>query len=183
MKVLVAYSSLSGGTKRLAEGIYTSLPVEEKTLAPIKEAPNPADYDVILVGYWADRGAPNEEAQAFLKTIHGKAVGVFATLAYHPDTKMGWGMVEKGIDLVKEDNTILGGFVCNGALSPAMLKKWRTPGPDGKVAATPENEIRWKISAAHPTPVDIAMAAERFRERISILESHWEQGLTFKSIL
>ena len=183
MRVLVAYSSLSGGTKRLAEGIFTSLPYEEKTLATIQEAPSLEGYDAILVGYWANQGAPGQDVQQFLKTIHGKAVGVFATLAYHPDTNHGWGLVQKGIDLVKEDNAILGSFVCNGALSPAMLKMWRTPGPDGKVAATPENEIRWKVSALHPTPVDIAMAAERFRERLSILEAHQAQGLTFKSIL
>ena len=126
---MVAYSSLSGGTKRLAEGIFTSLPYEEKTLATIQEAPSLEGYDAILVGYWANQGAPGQDVQQFLKTIHGKAVGVFATLAYHPDTNHGWGLVQKGIDLVKEDNAILGSFVCNGALSPAMLKKWRTPGP------------------------------------------------------
>ena len=183
MKVLVAYSSLSGSTKRLAEGIYFSLPVEDKTIAPIDDSLDPDAYDVVLVGYWADCHAPCKPAEAFLKKIHGKYVGVFGTLAYHPDSQMGWGLVQKGLDILKESNTILGSFVCNGALSPAMLRKFRTPGPDGKSAATAQNEIRWKISACHPTPVDIAMASERFRERLEILQAHLQAGLPFSSIL
>lgn len=66
MRVLVAYSSLSGGTKRLAEGIFTSLPYEEKTLATIQEAPSLEGYDAILVGYWANQGAPGQDVQQLI---------------------------------------------------------------------------------------------------------------------
>ena len=87
MKILVTYSSKTGNTKKLAEGIYEGLGEMEKEILPMSEVKSLDAYDTVLAGYWVDKGGANEEAAAFLKEISGKKVGVFATLAFWPDSR------------------------------------------------------------------------------------------------
>ncbi len=80
MKILVAYSSKTGNTKKLAAGIYSLLKrdVEDLDISICKMS-NAKDldaYDTILVGYWVDKGGPNKEATKFLSSLKGKRVGI-----------------------------------------------------------------------------------------------------------
>ena len=82
MKVQVIYSSLSGCTRRVAEGIYNALQVQDKSLHDLAQGEPVLDGDVVLLGYWVDRGGPNAQMKAFMEKIEGKKVSVFCTLAY-----------------------------------------------------------------------------------------------------
>ena len=86
MKVQIIYSSLSGCTRRLAEGIFDALTVEDKELYDLAAGAPALDGDVMLLGYWVDKGGPNAAMKAFMETIEGKNVGVFCTLAYWADS-------------------------------------------------------------------------------------------------
>ena len=59
MKVQVIYSSLSGCTKRLAEGIFNGLNAMDKTIHDLKDGRPELEGDIILLGYWVDKGGPN----------------------------------------------------------------------------------------------------------------------------
>jgi flavodoxin len=81
MKALVAYSSKSGNTKKLAEALYGALQFE-KDLIPISDNPDPAGYDFVAVGFWLQAGQPDPASQEFLSKICGKReVFLFATHA------------------------------------------------------------------------------------------------------
>ena len=75
MNILITYSSKTGNTEKLATGIYKNineehgLTVEIKPLAQVKCTEN---YDAILIGYWVDKGGPNEEAKKFMEKIKNK---------------------------------------------------------------------------------------------------------------
>ena len=69
MRVLVTYSSRTGNTKKLADGIYEGLNVEDKVLLPMKEVSSIDEYDLILAGYWVDKAQPNAESKVFLESI------------------------------------------------------------------------------------------------------------------
>lgn len=86
MKVQVIYSSLSGCTRRVAEGIYNALQVQDKSLHDLAQGEPVLDGDVVLLGYWVDRGGPNAQMKAFMEKIEGKKVSVFCTLAYWADS-------------------------------------------------------------------------------------------------
>lgn len=169
MKVQVIYSSLSGCTKRLAEGIYNGLNATDKTIHDLKDGQPVLDGDVILLGYWVDKGGPNADMKAFMENMEGKRVGVFCTLGFWADSTHAQGSLHNGAELLKDRNTILGGYVCNGALSQQMIAAFRsrTSGPH---SATPASEARWELMKNHPTPSEIALAAERFNERIALVE-------------
>ena len=166
MKILVTYSSLSGNTKLLAEAIYAALTSENKTILPIKEASNAENYDVILVGYWVDKGAPSQEAAEFLRKLCDKKIGIFATLGYWPDSDHAYEALKKGEDLVKDSNEVICRYICQGKLSDQIIEAFKSMPKDHFHALTDEKLRRYEIAARHPSKADIAVAGELFEERL-----------------
>ena len=180
MNVQIIYASRTGCTRRLAQAIYDGLPMEEKSIHDLSEGIPALTADVILVGYWGIGGGPDPQTQAFLSTIQGKAVGVFCTLGYYADSSHGYETMRKGIDLLKEKNLILGGYVCNGAVASALKKG---QGKDENALPTEQKELRWKMIQNHPTDAECALAAERFRERIALYEKALALHIPLQSVL
>ena len=177
MKVQVIYASLTGCTRRLAEAIYEGVPAENKSIHDLKDGVPALDGDVLLLGYWGVSGGPCQEVRDFLKTVEGKAVGVFCTLGYYADSNHAWDTAKCGVDLLKDRNQILGSYVCNGAISPELK------GNQGQGVPTEQKELRWEMTDGHPTAAECALGAERFRERIRLWQRAGELGIPFQSIL
>ena len=180
MKVQILYTSLTGCTEKVARAIYSGLSGVEKSIHDLKEGVPALDGDILLLGYWGMLGGPSEEMQAFLKTVEGKAVGVFCTLGYYADTAHARQTLETGLSLVKEKNEVIGGFVCNGAVSRKLIEG---QGKGRGLPPTEQKELRWEITADHPTQAECALAAERFRERIHLYTRCRDLGIPFQSIL
>lgn len=168
MKVLVTYSSLTGNTKKLAEGIFEGLTIDNKEIKPMKEVTEPDSYDIILAGYWVDKGGPNEETKKFLGRLEGKKVGLFATLGFWPDTEHGWNSLINGENIVKDKNQLIGKYVCQGKLSEKIISMFEKLPADNPHAITDEKRKRYEIAKNHPSELDIAHGAEVFRERLSV---------------
>ncbi len=166
MKILVTYSSLTGNTKKLAEGIYEGLGEKDKVICPMSEVTDMSEYDIVLAGYWVDKGGANKEAAEFLSHIEGKKVGVFATLAFWPDSEHAYKSILAGEHLVNEKNHVIGKYICQGKIDNKMVEMFEKMGEDSPHKPTPEKRKRYEISANHPSKADIAVAAEMFRERI-----------------
>lgn len=182
MKVQIIYSSLTGCTERVAKAIFDSVNAKQKSIHNLKDGAPTLDGDIILLGYWVDKGGPNDEMIAFMKTVKNKAVGIFCTLGYYADSTHAQHSVQTGLELLKENNAVIGSYVCNGALAPKMIEHMRQGGT-GPHTATPQKEIRWEIMKNHPTAAECALAAERFCERIDLYTRFCEQDLAFDSIL
>ena len=116
-----------------------------------------------------------------MEKVEGKKVGVFCTLGFWADSEHAQGSLHNGAELLKEKNTILGGYVCNGALSQQMIDAFRARS-SGPHSATPASEARWALMKDHPTQSEIALAVERFNERLTMLERLSELGVEYTSI-
>lgn len=182
MKVQLIYSSLSGSTKKLAEGIYKGLVGNDKSIHDLKDGVPSLDADILLLGYWVDKGGPNDEMKVLMEGLENKVIGVFCTLAYFVDSTHGHESLKKGIELVKDKNTVLGSYVCNGRLSDKLIENFRKAPKGGHHSATPQSEKRWEIMKKHPTELDIALAVERFNERITFYSMLSEDSLEYKSL-
>ena len=180
MKVQVIYASRTGCTEKVARAIYEGIQVEEKSIHNLKDGIPELDGDILILGYWGMLGGPDEQTKAFLSGIRGKAVGVFCTLGYYADTGHGFDTLRWGIDQLKQENEIIGGYVCNGAIAQE-LKAGQGIGP-GKVP-TEQKEIRWEITDSHPTKAECDLAAERFRERIHLYTRCKELNIPFQSVI
>lgn len=179
MKVQVIYSSISGNTKRLAEGIYDGILNCEKEIIDLNEGVPALDGDIILLGYWVEQKGPNEAMKNFMKSIENKVVGVFCTLGFYADSKYGVDSAFEGVNILKEKNTVIGNYVCNGHLSDKMIEMFRRMPMDKIHSASVKNEIRWDVMKQHPTPSEIALAAERFNERVELYRRYSEAGIEF----
>ncbi|MDR0568665.1 MAG: flavodoxin family protein, partial [Spirochaetaceae bacterium] len=87
-KGLIVYSSRTGNTRKIAEGIargFTGQGVQVRLVA-IEEKPVPGEDEWTLVGFWADRGDADEKAREYLKSLRNRYVGVFGTLGAYPDS-------------------------------------------------------------------------------------------------
>ena len=179
MKVQVIYYSLTGSTKRLAEGIYQGIQAEEKSIHNFEEGVPKLDGDILLIGYWGVSGGPDEKFTEFLKTISGKTIGMFCTLGYYADSEHAFDTIQKGLSLVRDRNEIIGSFVANGAVAKSLKQGQKKQ--EGAVP-TEQKELRWKMTDQHPTDAEIKLATERFQERIELYRSCKTYGIAFQSV-
>lgn len=181
MKVQVIYHSLSGCTEKLARGIFEGLNCTEKSLHDLSQGEPALDGDVLLLGYWVDQAAPCQPMLRLMEKIEGKHVGVFCTMAFWCDSSHGTASLRSGAAQVKERNTVIGGIACNGHMSQKMLDMFRSM-KAGPHSASPASEARWELLKDHPSDCEIALAAERFNERISLLRTLNAQHVAFPAI-
>ena len=80
MKVLVAYMSQTGNTKKIAEAIYGEIGVE-KEIKPFKEVADIEGYDLAFLGFPTHQYGPDKKTTEFLNRActSGRKVALFVT--------------------------------------------------------------------------------------------------------
>lgn len=160
MKTLLIYSSKTGNTRKVAEAIGEALQVKP---VPVEENPNPEAYDLIVAGYWVDRGTADGKMKAYLSKLSGKKVALFATLGAEPDSEHAAKCLDNGAALLGEGSEVVGKFICQGKVSDEMVELMKKMFPAGHHhAMTPERLTRIKKAASHPDAADLAAAKEYF---------------------
>lgn len=156
---LVVYSSKTGNTRKLAQGIHRGLEDalgEGIRIAAVEDNPDPAGSAWILAGFWADRGNADQKALNYLKSLEGRSVGLFGTLGAYPDSAHAKDIAQKARDAAAEKNTVLGCFLCQGKIDPALTERFRSLPADNPHAMTEERMKRHTEAAKHPDENDIA---------------------------
>ncbi len=169
MKVLVTWSSKTGNTKAVGEAISEVCP-SDTTSCPIEEAPEGgADFDLLIVGYWVDKGQPDGKCRKFIKTLNGKKVAFFGTLGAYPDSEHARESMQKAEDLA-EGNEVCGHFICQGKVDPKLLEMMAKM-PGNPHPMTPEREARIEEAKKHPNEEDFENARKCFRDVLAKLEA------------
>ncbi len=123
MKILIAYSSKTGNTKKVCDYVYEQL--KEKwdiTLTTVGEAEETDSYDLVVVGYWVDKGTANREAKKFIGKIKDQKVVLLATLGAAPDGEHGRKVVKNAGKLVHPSSEYLGISLARGKVDPQLIK-------------------------------------------------------------
>ncbi len=169
MKTLLTYSSKTGNTKKVAEGIHKILP-DDSTLASVEENLNPEQFDLIIIGFWVDKGTADEKAINYMKTIKGKKIGLFGTLGAYPDSEHAKQSMIRVKELIEPQNEVLAEFLCQGKIDPNLTKKFEKLPPDHPHAMTEERRKRHLEASKHPNEDDIKEAQGIFKELLSSLD-------------
>ena len=166
MRHVLVYSSVTGNTKAVAEAIHRIMP-PGTGIFDVRQAPDPDDFDVLVLGFWAHRGGPDPAMRRYMERVRGKRVALFGTLAAYPDSEHA-GRVIAAATACLSGNSILGSFLCQGGLSAKRFaKRMAQPldDPDGRTAPadprhpmTPERRARLQEAAKHPNEEDFAKA-------------------------
>ena len=171
MKILLAYSSKTKNTKKVAEAVYEQIKtLGEVDLLDIKKQRKKLEkeYDFYILGAWTDKTNANKNMQRFIdqQEIHSKDVALFLTCGvprehYHADDS-----INNYIAFMEErNNRIHETFVCQGKVDPKVMivfkiLTWRDPNFIHKV--TPDLADMVKESKKHPNLQDLKDAQKCF---------------------
>lgn len=154
MKQLVVYSSQGGNTKKLAESAFSRLS-GDKDIYPVAKAPDPAGYDVVVVGFWYQGAQPDTASQEYLKKC--KNVAKLFLLATH-GAATGSDIAAMGMNKARElagGANIVGTFNCQGEVPANVIETATNKDPqpawlkDAESAkGHPDNEDLYNLSIA-----------------------------------
>lgn len=155
MKAGVIYSSLTGNTKKIAEAIYEEIKIE-KDIFKSNEEFNIEDYDILIIGYWVNKGICDDKIKEILEKANNKKIVLFGTLGARENGPY-YESIKKRIDeLVPESNEILGHFLCQGKINEKLTERYKemlkTNKWDEHVKEQLENH---KQASTHPDEKDI----------------------------
>ena len=151
-KTVIIFSTITGNAFKLAEAAASVL-LEHAGPYNIRYVNDEVinTFDTFVLAYWCDKGSADPDTIALIRRLHGKRLIVIGSLGVAPDTKHGKDVFARVSALAAEDNTLLGHYLCQGAIDLARTgKKLR----DGKI--TPEHFERQKLSQGHPDENDLA---------------------------
>lgn len=159
--ILVAYFSLTGNTKKVAQAIYETLR-GNKTIKPIDEVEELRDYSLIFIGFPVHSHGVPLKVESFLKKIpERKKIALFSTHGAITGSRLSREALEHAAVSVSKAK-ILGIFSCRGKVS-AQAKETFSKSPEHRL---------WSEMAAsaqtHPNEGDLEEARSFARRVISI---------------
>lgn len=120
MKVLVAYMSSTGNTKKVAEAIYGEIDAE-KEIKTVGEVENIGAYDFSFLGFPTHGYGPDKKAKEVLERLckDGKKVALFVTHAAPEDEPEVAEYMTK-FKQAASGAEVVGTFNCQGQLSKGV---------------------------------------------------------------
>jgi len=120
MKVLVAYKSKTGNTRKVAETIYGEIN-DDKEIKPIDQVDSIEGYDIAFLGFPIEKEGPSKQAAQFLKKlcVSGRKVALFITHAAQEDSLDLPPMLAKFEEAARGAN-VVAMFDCQGELARAV---------------------------------------------------------------
>ncbi|MCU0851848.1 MAG: flavodoxin family protein [Thermoplasmata archaeon] len=117
MKVLVAYMSSTGNTKKVAEAIYSEI-AAEKEIKPVNEVESLGAYDLSFLGFPTHGYGPDKKTKAMLERLckDGKKVALFVTHAA-PESEPEVVEYVAKFKQAASGADIVGAFDCQGQLA------------------------------------------------------------------
>lgn len=116
MKVLIAYHSVSGNTKKVAEAIFKEIKAEKEIL-PLIEVKDLKGYDLSFIGFPIHAYGPSKDAKEFLeKKVAGKDIALFITHSAPEDEPLLQSWLA-ACRIAASGANILGLFHCQGELA------------------------------------------------------------------
>ncbi len=159
-KGLIVYSSKTGNTEKVAREILDLLQLgSEAEIHPVETAPDPAQAEWILLGFWVDKGDADPKTLEYIERVQGKKVGLFGTLGDYPDSKHAEDVKKRVASNISRNNTMLGSFLCQGKIDPKLREIFKQFPEGHPHAMTPERIKRHQDAESHPDDADLRSAA------------------------
>jgi flavodoxin len=120
MKVLVAYMSQTGNTKKVAEAIYGEIP-NDKEIKKLDDVESLDEYDFAFIGFPLHAFGPAEPAKKFLEAHSaGKRIALFITHAAPEESEEVKGWLKTSREAASNAD-IVDMFDCQGELAQSVI--------------------------------------------------------------
>lgn len=100
----------------------------KKTVCHIKKAPDPAGYDLVVIGFWLQAGKPDPLSAEYLAGLGDVKLFLVATHGAAADSAHAQNGMAQAKSLAASAR-IAGTFNCQGEVNPALLDKVRKKDP------------------------------------------------------
>ncbi|MFC1697969.1 flavodoxin family protein [Nanoarchaeota archaeon] len=128
MKVLVAYHTITGNTKKIAEAIFETIDTEKEIKKIDLSQDLDEGYDLYFLGFPMMNFGPNEPSKKFLQeNTKGKKIVLFVTHGSPEEVPHLQDWLNNFKNAVSESE-LIGMFNCSGKCSQAMLDVLRASG-------------------------------------------------------
>ncbi len=154
---LIAYSSKTGNTRRVAQAVFTAMG-NRAYIASVDDKPDAGRYPWVIVGFWVDRGTLDTKALEFIRQLDGCKVGLIGTLGAYPDSDHARDVEKRAREIVSEKNEVLGCFLCQGKIDPELTRQFENLPPDHPHAMDDARRERHLEAAKHPNEEDFRAA-------------------------
>ncbi len=115
---------MTGNTKKLCEAVYNNLKNEHDIdISTVKDMPSTDEYDLVVIGFWVDKGTANKEAKKQIKQIQNKPIALLGTLGADPKGEHGQKVIEKVKTLPHTSAEYKGVFLCRGKVAEKLTKR------------------------------------------------------------
>ncbi len=150
-RILVAYFSQTGNTKKVAEAIFDALE-GEKTIKPIDQVEDVKDYHLLFIGFPVHSHGVPARVETFLKKIpRGKKIAIFSTHGSHTGSHLSRQALEHAAVSASQAK-ILATFSCRGKVSMRAMEI---------LSRSPEHRLWAEMAASahtHPDEADLEEA-------------------------
>ena len=122
----------------------------------VRQAPDPQAFDLLALGFWVRKGAPDSRSQRYMARVRGKRVFLFGTLGAWPDSPQAQRCTRIAHDLLAEGgNKVLDVFLSQGRVNPRVLAATQRKGTH---TLTRERLLRLREAERHPDATDCEAA-------------------------
>ncbi|WP_125152026.1 flavodoxin family protein [Clostridium rectalis] len=155
MKTLVIYSSVTGNTEKIVKAAYDEIPFPKKICKSLNKL-SLKNYELIIIGYWVDKGICDSRNVEIIKNIHNKKVIFMGTLGAKDNGNYYESIKKRVESFLPEDNKLIDHFLCQGRINEKLIERYKTifesnPG-DENIKRQLENA---KIASTHPDNTDL----------------------------
>ncbi len=156
MKILNIYSSETGNTKSLAYTIKNKYNCETLDILSANEKDSSyfKKYDYIIIGFWVDKGYPDDNTKLLLSKLRDVEVILYMTLGAYTYSMQVHRCFARAGELLDETVTVLSTFAIQGRLPKEKLDEINSRPPDHPRAPTPRQTIMRNIGQSHPDEED-----------------------------
>lgn len=158
MRVLIAYSSRTGNTKKIAEAIAEAQP--QAQLASLPAEVDLDRYDFVFAGLWCDKDQPDEEWKKFFSSILSKKkpCAIFGTMGSDPFGEYGVGFTRRLFNTFAKDPVVKGLRLWQGKIDPKVIEILYKTSDLSKLDEVTRSRLQ--EASSHPNEDDCRMATE-----------------------
>lgn len=178
MNVAILVNSKGGNTRMVAGAIKKAVAATDATMVHLAAIPDTAEAavlddeareletaDLVMVGFWCDKGTCAPAVASMLSRLSGKKVFLFGTCGFGASQEYYAQIIDRVSSNLPLDAELTGWTMCQGKMGPAVRKRYEAaleenPG-DARAKMLLDN---WFAAKSHPDKEDLDHMAKAATE-------------------
>lgn len=181
LNVAFLVNSRGGNTRMVAGAIKKAVAATDATVVHLAAIPDTAEAgvidaevdalgpaDVVMVGFWCDKGTCSPAVASLLSKLSGKKVFLFGTCGFGASDDYYAQIIDRVTSNLPLDAEVIGWTMCQGKMGTAVRKRY-----EAVLAENPEDARakmlldNWAAAKSHPDKEDLDRMAAAAAEALA----------------